>query len=221
MAEGDKKQRAPLWMFLTTLILTPILAAICSGIVVHFQLSKGHDFWMMQHEVIRHEKLLDEKIYLAKETSRLIRMANTRWITFINTHDTMRTLRISGQEKRRGVPNMIYVDLAKDITKLLTSWADIQAEMDSNFLIAEALFGDGVKKSIEAYEDYITSDKFGKDIEDMRKCLKAMTEESEILNEEAWSHFKDKWGRVRWTRHVAVIMVEMTREIAEDLKVKQ
>jgi predicted SprT family Zn-dependent metalloprotease len=53
-------------------ILTVILTAILSGVVVKSQLSKEHDYWAEQRGLIRREAYLDKRLELMEEINRLI-----------------------------------------------------------------------------------------------------------------------------------------------------
>jgi hypothetical protein len=53
-------------------VLTLVLTPISSGLVVSYQLSKGHAYWLEQRETLRYEKMLDEEIKLAERVNEKI-----------------------------------------------------------------------------------------------------------------------------------------------------
>jgi len=68
----DKEKKWDRNFRILTLILTPIFAGLASGLVVHYQLSTGHEFWKRQHAIIQFEKHLDQQIKRIETISKLL-----------------------------------------------------------------------------------------------------------------------------------------------------
>ena len=137
-SEEKNRFKIQILISILTLVLTPLLA----GVVVYYQLEKQHDIWNTQRNLIREERLFQEKIdridYTGKIISSLIQKARTGQ-TVINT-----------LVKVHGFPDIyskrVLDEISPTILEMALEYEDLEAELLNTIMVNGLYFGGAVKK---------------------------------------------------------------------------